>query len=239
MIFGMIKYHLLVLIREPANVFFGLALPFLNLFLISGNIEGEMAYFLEIGVPMFITIATLVLCFTDSALSHTYSRQIKFLRKLRMTPIKPMIYVATGILSRLVVILLFVATFLTFSVVFFGATIGNRNWFVFVGVIILVFSMFYFISMFLANVFKSAKTSQNILNIVFWGFLLLGNLFVPIEAMPDILQTITQNTPTIFAANLIQSAWFGSGVFTGHNFIVVLAVAAIFGLLSIKFFKYE
>jgi len=236
---GMIKYHLLVLIREPANMFFGLALPFLNLFLISGNIEGEMGYLLDFGLPMFIIIAALVLCFTDSALSHAYSRQIKFLRKLRMTPVKPATYVATGILSRLVVILLFVATFLTFTTVFFGATIGNRNWLVFGGIVILVFAMFYFISMFLANVFKSAKTSQNMLNIIFWGFLLLGNLFVPLEAMPDILQTITQNTPTIFAANLIQSAWFGSGVFTGHNFIVVLAVTAVFGLLSIKFFKYE
>ena len=240
MVLGMIKYHLLVLFREPMNMFFGLGLPFLQLFLLSGNFEsGETQYFLDIALPMFVTIAVMVLCFMDSSMSHAYSRQIKFLRRLRMTPIKPAAYILSGVLSRIAVLFAFVAIFLAVTAFAFNFNIGSRNWIVFLGVLILTFAMFYLIGMFVANVFRSAKTSQSILYVVFFALLLLGNAFFPIEAMPDIMQTIAQNTPTVYAITLLQSAWMGADLFYGHNFIVVAVITAVFGALSLVFFKYE
>jgi len=240
MISGMLRYHLLVLFREPMNMFFGLGLPFLNLFLMSGNIgDGEGADFINAALPMFITIATMVLCFMDSALSHAYSRQIKFLRRLRMTPVKPATYILTGILSRIGVLLIFAAAFLAVTSTVFDFSIGNRNWVAFIGVLILTFGMFYLIGMFFANVLKKAKTSQSVLYVVFFGLLLLGNAFFPIEAMPDAVQVIAQNAPTVHAMNLLQSAWLDTGLFYGHSFIAVVGITVVFGLLSIKFFKYE
>jgi ABC-2 type transport system permease protein len=240
MLLGMIKYHLTVLFREPMNMFFGLGLPFLQLFLLSGNFEGgENQYFLDVALPMFVTIAVMVLCFMDSAMSHAYSRQIKFLRRLRMTPVKPTIYILSGVFSRLAVLFAFVAIFLTVTVLAFDFNIGSRNWVAFIGVLILTFGMFYLIGMFFANVLKNAKTSQSVLYVVFFGLLLLGNAFFPIDAMPEAVQTIAQNTPTVHAMNLLQSAWLDTGLFYGHNFIAVAGITIVFGLLSIKFFKYE
>jgi len=240
MITGMIKYHLLVLVREPMNMFFGLGLPFLNLFLMSGNInDGEGANFINAALPMFITIATMVLCFMDSALSHAYSRQIKFLRRLRMTPIKPATYIFTGILSRIGVLFIFVAAFLAVTSTVFDFSIGTRNWIAFTGVLILTFGMFYLIGMFFANVLKNAKTSQSVLYVIFFGLLFFGNAFFPIDAMPDIVRVIAQNTPTVHAMKLLQSAWLDTGLFYSINFIVVIGITVVFGLLSIKFFKYE
>jgi len=238
MILGMLKYHLLMLIREPANMFFGFGLPFLNLFLVSGTSE-ENPDFMNIAFPIFIVIAVLVLCFTDSALSHAHSRQIKFLRRLRMTPVKPITYIHTGIMIRLGVVLIFAVMFSMFTSIFFDLNMTNRNWFSILGVLVLVFAMFYFIGMFLANVFKNARTSPNALNIVFWVFILLSNAFFPIEAMPDIMQTITQNTPTIYAISLLQSAWLGTDILYGNSLIIVSCITVVFGLLSLKFFKYE
>ena len=240
MTFGMIKYHLLILFREPTNMFFGLGLPFLNLFLISGNFEeGDIANFLEIALPMFITITILVLCFTDSAMSHVYSRQIKFLRRLRMTPIKSTTYIFTGILSRIAVLFVFVAVFLTIATIAFDFCIGSRLWLAFIGILILIFVMFYLIGMFIANFMKSAKTSQSVLYIVFFALLFLGNAFFPIEAMPDIMQTIAQNTPTVYAISLLQSAWMGTDLLYGHNLVIVVGITVVFGFLSVMFFKYE
>ena len=52
---GLIKYHLLVLFREPMNMFFGLGLPLLNLFLMSGNLDvAERPYAIGMALPMFI-----------------------------------------------------------------------------------------------------------------------------------------------------------------------------------------
>jgi len=240
MTIGMIKYHLMVLFREPSNMFFGLGLPFLNLFLISGNFEvGDGAYFLEVALPMFIVIAILVLCFMDSAMSHVYSRQTKFLRRLRMTPVKSATYIFTGVLSRISVLLVFVIAFLTVTTFALDFSIGNRNWVIFISVLILTFAMFYLIGMFIANALKNVKTSQSVLYIVFFGLLFLGNAFFPIEAMPDIMQTVAQNTPTVYAISLLQSAWMGTDLLYGHNLIAVVGITAVFGLLSVKFFRYE
>jgi len=181
----------------------------------------------------------MVLCFTDSALSHAYARQIKFLRRLRMTPVKPITYVFTGILSRIGVLLLFAATFVAVTAGFFGMNLSNRNWLLFLAVLILAFAMFYFIGMFIANMLKGAKASQSLVYVVFFGLLAVGGIMFPMDAMPEILQTIARSLPPAYAINVLQSAWMGMDIFHGHYFIAMIVSTVVFGLLSIKFFKFE
>ena len=237
MIFGMIKYHLLVLIREPLNLFFGLGLPFLNLFIMSSNLEyGET---LDAYLPALLIVAAIVLCFTDSAASHAYARQIKFLRRLRMTPATPNVYIFTGILSRLGALFALTVTLTAVMVIFFDVSLSGRNWPLFLAILILTFIMFYLISMFVANALKGAKNSQNLAYVVFFLLLILGGLMLPLGAMPDVLQTIANNLPPMFAINILQSAWMGTDIFYGHSFIAVAVITVVFALLSIKFFKFE
>ena len=238
MMLGMIKYHLLMLLREPANVFFGLALPFLMMIIMSAGTE-EISYIMNIAFPVYITIAILALAITDSALTHAHSRQIKFLRRLKMTPVSPSTYFLSGIVTRMGVLFSFVVTFLAFNVVVFDVSLANRNWLAIVIALILTFGMFYFIGMFLANVLKNTRTTQSILHITFWGLLLLSNGFFHGEALPNVLQVMVENTPTVYALDLLQSAWLGTSLFDGNSFLVVTALTVIFGGLSIKCFKYE
>ena len=237
---GLIKYHLQVLFREPMNLFFGLGLPFLNVFMVSGNLDAaERPYAINVALPIFIILATMVLCFTDSALSHVHARQTKFLRRLRMTPVKPINYILTGILSRLGVLLIFTMILIVATNIAFDVNIANKNWLLFVSILILTFVMFYVIGMFVANALKGARNSQSLLYVVFFGLLLMGNAFVPVDAMPDIVRTIAGNTPTIYAANVLQSAWLGTDILYGHSLIAVIAYTVVFGLLTTAFFKYE
>jgi len=235
---GIIKYHLLMLIREPANVFFGLALPFLMMFIMASGAE-DVSIIMNFAFPVYITIAILALSITDSALTHAYSRQIKFLRRLKMTPVSPTTYLISSIITRMGVLFVFVATFLIFNVVFFDLSLANRAWFAIIVALILIFGMCYFIGMFLANILKNTRTTQNILHITFWTLLLLSNGFFHGEALPNVLQIIIENTPTVYALELLQSAWLGTGLFDGHSFVVVVGITFVFGALSLKFFKYE
>jgi len=238
MMLGMMKYHLLMLIREPANVFFGLALPFLMMFMM-GSGDSEVTEIMNFAFPVYVTIAILALAITDSALTHAHSRQIKFLRRLKMTPVSPATYLLSSILTRLAVLAIFVATFLSFNVLFFDVSLANRNWFAIFIALILIFAMLYFIGMFLANFLKNTRTTQSILHITFWALLLLMNGFFHGEILPNVLQVILENTPTLYALALLEAAWLDTGLFVGHDFIVVLGITFVFGLLSIKFFKYE
>jgi len=240
MIAGLIKYHLLVLLREPLNLFFGFGLPFLQLFVMSGSLRGEGSGEMMNGaLPVFVIIAAMVLCFTDSALSHAYARQIKFLRRLRMTPIKPIHYIFTGIISRIGVLILFAASFIAVTAVFFDMSVEGRNWALFIAVLLLSFIMFYLIGMFFANLLKGAKNSQGIIYVVFFGLLLLGGIMLPVEAMPDVLQTISNALPPTYAINVLGFAWNGTNLFYSYYFIAMVVTTVVFGLLSLKFFKFE
>ena len=239
MLFGMIKYHLTVLWREPLNVFFGFALPFIMLFAFTGLAETEnIPHLLEANFAAWLLIAAMVLCFMDSAQSHAYTRQTKFLRRLRMTPITSKSYIMTGILSRIFVLFLMAAALLTVMGIVFDKNLSNRNWLLFVAVLLLTFIMFYLISMFLANMTKGAKRSEGVLYVAFFGMLLFG-FWIPIQVLPDIVQTVVSAMPHISAITLLQSAWTGMDIFSGHYFIAVTAYTAVFGLLSVKFFKFE
>lgn len=239
MILGLIKYHLLLLAREPLNIFFGFGLPFLQLLMASSSENGENAYLIERATPMIIILAVMVLCFTDSAYSHAYSRQTKFLRRLRMTPAKPFHYIITGILSRVGVTFLFATSFIGVSVFGFGMDVSSKNWLLFILILLLAFAMFYLIAMFVANIWRNAKSTQGLVLAVFFGLLAFSGAWFPIADMPDFLQTLVRSLPATYAITTLRAAWMGTSLFVGHYFIAMIAAIVIFGLLSVKFFKYE
>jgi len=238
MLFGMLKYHLLMLVREPASVFFGLGLPFLMMFVMGSGAE-DVSEVLNMAFPLYVMIAILVLTLLDSSLSHVHSRQIKFLRRLKMTPVKKSMYLFSDFITRLGVLLVFTVVFSLFNVVVFDLDLVGRNWFSIIGMIFLVYTMFYVLGMFIANVFKNTRTASSFLNIGFWGLLLSGNFMLNASSLPEILRLITENIPTVFATELMQSAWLGMSLFDGHSFIIVFGIIIVFGALTAKFFKYE
>ena len=233
---GLLKYHFTVLLREPLNIFFGLDFPFLNLFILSANAEDGM---METSLPILLVVAAIVLCFTDSGASHAYARQIKFLRRLKMTPVKPIYYLLTGILTRLLALSVLGIALTLIMNAFFDVSLTGRNWLLFAALFILTFIMFYFISMFIANVLKGAKNSQNLIYVSFFVLLIAGGLMLPLGAMPEIMQTVANNLPPMFAITVLQSAWMGSSLFYGYCFIAVLAITLVFGSLSVKVFRFE
>jgi len=237
---GLVKYHILALAREPITMFLGFGLPFVILFMQSNLInEFDNALGLDILLGILITMAITVLCFNDSAYSHAYTRQIKFLRRLRMTPVKSWHYIVTGIVSRIAVLIVFVATMIAVLTVNFGMDLTDRNWLFFAVIVIMTFIMFYLIGMFIANMLKNAKMSQSLSMAVYFLFLTLGGIMFPIEIMPDFLQSIASWLPTAFSISTLQNAWTGTDIFYGHYFIAMVITTVIFGVLSVKFFKYE
>ena len=239
MLKGMTKYHLLVLLREPMNLIFGMALPFFFLFVGMMNDDGAELVSI-IFIPIYITIAIMILCFTDSALSHAYARQVKFLQRLRMTPVKPIKYILTGIFSRLCVLLAFSVIFIGVAGVMYDLGLANRNWLFFIAILILIFAMFYSIAMFTANILKSAKNSQSLVYVVFFALLIIGgNAALQLENMPGILQAIVRVLPPVQAVVALQTAWIGNVALHWSYVVGMAAYTLVFCLLSLKFFRYE
>jgi len=240
MIKGLIKYHLILLIKDPMLVIFGLAYPFVQLFLAQATLD-RIDYFyvnlIDITIISFMNIAAMVLCW-GTGYNHAHSREIKFLRRLRMSSVKPIHYLASGILLNISVLLVFTSVLVIVAGALLDINVVSKNWALIVTVLFLVFTMFYVIGMFTANALKKAKNAQSLLYVVFISMIIVVNLLV-VGNMPNFIQVIIRNTPITYATNILQAAWMGTDLFYGHDFIAMMAYILVLGLLTIKFFKYE
>ena len=241
-ILGLIKYHFLVLLREPITMFLSVSLPFVLLFLQQSQMRETMTDgtpVMDMAIPTFIIMTIMTLCILDLGYSHAHARQTKFLRRLRMTPMSTLDYILSGVVGRVVVLLVFVLALFAFSTSLFDVSLGGRNWLMISGILLLIFAMFYFLGIFFANIMKTGKASQSICNAVYFILLFVGGIFVGIEAMPAVARPVAENLPTARAIELLSAAWSGNDILTGGHLIIVSIVTVVFAILSIKFFKYE
>ena len=240
MIKGLMKYHLILLIKDPMLVIFGLGLPFIQMFLAANSPVGMDDYHVntvERGMVAFMTIAAMILCW-GAGYNHSYSREIKFLRRLRMSPVKPFHYLVSGILLNIGVLLGFTVALVIVAVAIFDINVAGRNWALIIAMLLFAFAMFYVLAMFVANALKKAKNSQTLSYIVFGGMIVAINLFFA-DGVPSFLQEIARNTPITYASNVLQAAWVGTDLFYRHDFIAMMLCIVVLGWLSIRFFKYE
>jgi len=241
MIKGLIMYHLILLVKDPALVLLGLAFPFVQLFLHSQDnlVAADASYIniIDTGIVSFMCIAAMVLCW-GASYNHAYSREIKFLRRLRMSPVKPLHYIVSGIVLNIGVLVVFASALIIVAAVLFDIDITSKNWALIIALLLLIFTMFYVMGMFVANMLKKAKNSQSLSYVVFGGMIVVVNMLA-IDSLPNFIQVIIRNTPITYATNVLLAAWLGTGLFNGHDFIGMMACVVVLGLLSVKFFKYE
>jgi len=237
MLKGLIKYHFILLIKDPTLIIFGLAFPFVQLFLMRGSGDDAYLNLFDLGMVLFMLIAVVALCW-GAGYNHVHSREIKFLRRLRMSPLKPAHYLVSGILLNVGILLIFTAVLVIVAVAIFDIDAASKNWPLIITSLLLAFTMFYVMGMFTANALKKAKNSQSLLYTVFISMIVIVNLFA-MENLPNFVHVIIRNTPITYAANTLHSAWMGTNLFYGHDFIAMVACTIVFGLLSVKVFKYE
>ncbi|MCL2527338.1 MAG: ABC transporter permease [Defluviitaleaceae bacterium] len=239
MIKGLMRYHFILLVKDPVLVLLGLALPFVQLFLAGSGMDAAdgTIHSIEGGMVFFMTIAAMALCW-GAVHNHAYSRDIKFLRRLRMSPVKPMHYLVSGILLNIGVLLVFTAALVLVAALVFGISMAGRNWALIIAMLLFAFTLFYVIGMFVANALKKAKNAQSMLYVVFIGMIVGINLLT-VDALPGFLHVVIRNIPIIYATNVLQAAWMGTDLFYGHDFIAMMAYILVLGLLSVRFFKYE
>ena len=231
MTLALLKYHMLTLTKEYVTIFLGLGIPVGMILLIPGFTAGLF-------VGNFI-IATMVIGLMDAGMSHAYARQIKFLRRLLMTPVKPRHYIFTGLLSRYLTMLVLATVIVVISAITSEYGLGDRNWLLIYGALSVVFAMFYAIGMFTVNVLKNSKSSQGLTYVVFFGNFLFSGLMIPLSIMPQIVQDIQRFLPIAYGTGLLMNAWQGYSILEGYYLYATIGVTVAFTLLSIKFFKYE
>jgi ABC-2 type transport system permease protein len=235
-----------IFIREPLGVIGTVGVPVL-VFVILGRITAPAVRSASTDVPRAFSsdlpILVAVLMVVSAVLSLVtivaIYREGGILKRLRATPLRPHVILTAHVLVKL----LFTAATLALMVL-----AGRRFYPIDPAVPIasftlaLLFSTVAVISIgfVIASVIPTARFAQPIGAIMFYPMLGLSGLFVPVESLPPLLQSVARVLPLTYVVSLLRGIWEGEGWRAHAGDVGVLTVMFVaFTILSTRVFRWE
>lgn len=242
--FTFLKTELKLSLRDMNMPIFAVIMP-LVIFVILGIIHGaKPAYdgadytFLE---QSFGTVSAVAICASGLMglpLAVSGLREIKILKRLRVTPVSPVLILGVELAMYAVYCAVSLAT-LTAAALLWGVRLrGSLP--AFLGSWALTMFSTQSIGMLAGGVAKDTKQASVIASILYFPMLVFSGTTLPIEFMPPIMQKIVSFFPLTQGITMMKNAFLGNGA--GSVLLptcVMLGLTALCAGLSVRFFRWE
>ncbi len=239
-----------VFLREPVAVFFNIFFPLMFLFLAMHVFtpkeavdQGIVNYY----IPSFLIVTATGVSLFNIPIYIVKYRNVKFLKRLKVAPIKPFIVLTSlGIANLFLLLLGFLVVILVGLFVYNAKFTGNI--FVFSAGLLLCFTSLASLGLLLSSVIRGLRTVNVVGQLVYYPMFFLSGAF-PFH-LPKALDITAKLIPTTYAVDLMQRLWnptYFTKVSQIKNYhpssnldMLVLIVYLVLGILiSVKFFKWE
>jgi ABC-2 type transport system permease protein len=166
-------------------------------------------------------------------------RENGVLRRLRTTPISPLVVLSAQVITLFVMttlgmVLLIVAGKLVYNMRFDGNALSVLAGFV------LSSLSFYSIGFILAGLMPTARTAQVVGMVLLYPMLFLSGAGFPRELLPETIKNISTFLPLTYVVNLLRGLWIGEAWSQFTTEVIVLAAILVVGVLvSVKTFRWE
>jgi ABC-2 type transport system permease protein len=241
----MFKTELKITIRHMDSIFFGILFP-VGMVLLLGVIYGKQLAFeganytkLQLAFGAFISIGIVATGLMGLPLVLADYRHRKILKRFKVTPVSPArILLIQMIISFLIAVVSAFATALV-AMIFFGyVMLGSMLKFIFA--FLLVTISIYSLGILIASVVPTVKMANLVCTLVYFPMIFLSGATVPYEIMPEALQKVSDIMPLTQGIKLLKGVSLGEPTnnFT-FQFILMIGIAIICILGSLKFFKWE
>ena len=232
-------------LREPVGAFFTLVFPLMMLFLF-GSIYGNKPsqYFngygtIDISVPAYTAMIIATTGLMGLIITITTYREKGVLRRLRTTPISPLVVLAAQVIVLFLMtlfgmILLIIAGKLVYNMRFEGNILS-----VLAGFVLSSLSFFAF-GFILAGLMPTARTAQVVGMMLLYPMLFLSGAGFPRELLPESIKNISTFLPLTYVVNLLRGLWIGEAWSQHLTEVIVLSAMLVLGvLISVKTFRWE
>ncbi len=232
-------------LREPMAAFFTLAFPLMMLFLFGsmyGNEPSELfggRGTMDVSVPAYMAMIISTVGLLSIAISVTSYREKGILRRFRSTPVRPYMILLDTVLVNLVMTLigtglLILAARFTYNLRFDG------NALLFLAAFTLASLSFFSLGFVIASLAPTARVAQVAGMVLFYPMLFLSGAAIPIEIMPESIQTVAGYLPLTYVVDILQGMWFGEPLADHLLEILILAGVLIAGVvISALTFRWE
>ncbi len=232
-------------LREPMSAFFTLVFPLLYLFLfgiISGN-EPTPQYGGQRAIDASIPgLTAAIICITglmSTTMTLSTYREKGVLRRLRTTPVSPLIVlvaqvIVVFVMTALGMLLLVAAGMLVYNVQFEGNALSVLAGFT------LSSLSFFGIGFILAGIMPTVRSAWVVGMVLLYPMLLLSGAFFTIQILPSAVQKVTAFIPLTYVVNLLSGLWTGQP--WGDHMLdtgVLVGMLVVGIIISAKTFRWE
>jgi ABC-2 type transport system permease protein len=235
-----------IFVREPLGVIGTVGVPVL-LFVLLGRLMGPR---LQAGsdtaqrigavdLPVFASLLIAISVVLSLVTVVAIYRESGILKRLRATPLRPVTILTAHVLVKLL-----------FTAVTFAAMLlaGRRFYplpaevpFVSFAVALLYTTVCILsLGFLIASVVPTARFAQPLGTVILYPMLGVSGLFVPVDALPPMLQAISRVMPLTYATSLLTGVWRGEGWLAHVGDVAALAlVFTVLTVLSARLFRWE
>jgi ABC-2 type transport system permease protein len=233
-------------LREPVSAFFTLIFPLVMLFIFgsiygaqpvpgTGSTQGAIGTLIPAFTAMIIGMTGLMPVTITMA---TY-RENGILRRLRTTPVSPLIVMAAQVIVVFVMTALGMLLLITAGKLVYHVQLDG-NVFSILGGFALSSLSFFGIGFILAGIMPNARVAQIVAMVLLYPMLIFSGAAWPRELMPATVQKISAFLPLTYVVNLLRGLWFGESWSSHMLDVGVLVGMLLLGILiSVKTFRWE
>jgi ABC-2 type transport system permease protein len=231
-----------LLLREPAAVLFTLALPLVLLALngSQGNApQPELggAGLVDVLIPGFLVyvMATSAIMVLPETLADYRDHGI--LRRMRISPLKPVHIIGSHAATHLLMILAGVLLLVAVGLVAYDLSLPAA-WAPTVLAITASAAAVVAIGFLLGSVLPTVRTTQAVAAALFFPAIFVSGAMWPREALPDFARTIGDALPLTYAVRAIREAW-SAGVVDWTAVGILAATTAVAAVIALRTFRWE
>ncbi|MBU6999005.1 MAG: ABC transporter permease [Theionarchaea archaeon] len=246
-ILSLSKMELILFLREPSSLFWVIGFPLFCLIFFSyafpqpvqypkGGVFSPATFFLPGMVGLILFSASLLSMTINVA---TY-RELGILRRLRLTPLNSIHFIAAEVLSRILIISCSLAVLFIVGIFFFDVTIKGSFIFVLAAILLCMVALLSF-GFLLGSVAPSARSANNIGILLLMPMLFFSEMFLASSHLPWFIRPISTYLPLTPLNIILRDIFMAGGNLVGNiDQVAILAGWAIIGfVLSARFFKWE
>jgi ABC-2 type transport system permease protein len=235
-----------IFVREPMGVFGTIGIPVI-VFVVASRLVGPRVARAAIQPGGAVSAVLPVLASILMALSAISSlvtiisiyREGGILKRLRATPLSPMVILSAHVLVKLLFTLITLAIMVLLGRRYFppGAPVPLFSY-----AVALTFTTWAILSVgfLIASIVPTARFAQPLAAVILYPMVALSGLFFPIDVLPQTLRLLARAMPLAYAVSLLDGIWRGEGWSAHLGDVAALTFFfVVFTAISTRMFRWE
>jgi ABC-2 type transport system permease protein len=235
-----------IFLREPMGAVGSILFPVLVFVLVGRSMGGRLTSsaipttaFVRVGLPVLVAVMIALSAVLSLITIISIYREGGILRRLRATPLRPHTILTAHVLAKLALTAVTMALMVLAGKRYYPVNVDAPVFGFTIALLISTWSILS-IGFLIASIVPTARFAQPIGAVILYPMIALCGLFVPLQSLPPMLQTLARVLPLTYAVSLLQGIWKGER-WSAHlgDVAALIVVFVICTALSAKVFRWE